>query len=91
MRQSLTQNATKIVIDNLTPYLEKLGGRTRVRWLKGHLAFNRAMYNYRSGKPSLVTKDILNAVANNPRYLANRGSWSIFGRSIVNSTINKVK
>jgi glycosyltransferase involved in cell wall biosynthesis len=73
--------ATQNVLCSLTPYLESLGDRAFVRDLKSSYSVNRAFRSYDAGDYATVPMTILHAIANNPKYLANRGVVSILLRS----------
>jgi len=67
----------------LKPYFVKHGGRASLRLLISSYLINRAFESYRAGEYRQVPKLALRAIANNPRYLLNRGVLSIFLRSIL--------
>ena len=69
-------------IQSLIPYLEKLGGYASVRKLIGCYSVNRAFQSYHAGEFAKVPGEIVPAIANDPKYLMNRGVLSIFFRSI---------
>lgn len=71
------------VLQNLVPYLEKIGKRSSVRWLKGCVSVNRAFQNYRNGEYMRVPGEVMRALTHDPQYLANRGVLSIVFRSIM--------
>jgi glycosyltransferase involved in cell wall biosynthesis len=73
--------ATQNVLHSLTPYLENLGGREIVRDLNGLYSVNRAFRSYHAGDYASVPMTLVHAIANNPKYLANRGVLSILIRS----------
>lgn len=76
-------DATQSVLQKLSPYLQMLGGRTTVRWLKGCYSINRAFQNYRAGQFADVSNEVVQAISNDWSYLANRGVLKIFFRSLV--------
>jgi glycosyltransferase involved in cell wall biosynthesis len=75
--------ATQELLRNLAPHLEKVGGRSEVRWLNGCYWVNRAFQSYQTGEHDKVPSQVLRAVASDPKYLANRGVLSILLRSMV--------
>lgn len=75
-------------LQRLVPHLRKIGGRSRVRWLNGCLAINRAFLHYRSGRYHRVPAMALRAIANDPGYAVNRGVLSILVRSSVGMQFN---
>jgi glycosyltransferase involved in cell wall biosynthesis len=77
------ESAAQKKLRALSPYLEKLGGRASVRKLVGCYAVNRAFQSYRAGEYSQVPARIIPAVANEPRYLLNRGVLAVLLRSTI--------
>jgi hypothetical protein len=75
--------AVRSKIRTMIPYLEKLGGRASVRKLLGCFSVNQAFESYRAGEYASVPGRIVPAIANDPKYLVNRGVLSIFFRSIL--------
>lgn len=75
--------AVRSKIRTMIPYLEKLGGRASVRKLLGCFSVNQAFESYRAGEYASVPGRIVPAIANDPKYLVNRGVLSIFIRSIL--------
>lgn len=80
--------STQDKIQALTPYLVKLEGRASVRQLIGCYSVNRAFQSYHAGEYANVPKRIIPAIANNPKYLVNRGVLSIILRSIFGMQAN---
>lgn len=74
--------AAQEVFQNLTPYLEKIGNRASVRWLNGCYAINQAFKGYQTGQYTKVPREIMRAVSNNPKHLANRGVLAMLVRSL---------
>jgi glycosyltransferase involved in cell wall biosynthesis len=72
---------TKNILETLMLYFEKVGGQISVRKLKGYLAINRAFELYNSEEYKEVPNNVLTAIANNPRYLLDRGVLSTLVRS----------
>lgn len=70
------------VLQNLVPYLNKVGTDADVRWLKGCYSINQAFKSYHAGKYAKVPRMVIRAIANDPKYLANRGAMSALLRSI---------
>lgn len=79
--------ATSDVMNELVYYLTQLGGPQVRRDLYGNYSFNLAFQNYRAGKYKDVHGDLINAVVCQPKYLANRGMWSILFRSISKQSV----
>jgi hypothetical protein len=77
--------AVQVVLHILAPYLEALAGRATTRDLKGLYAMNRAFRSYDHGDYAEVPGMIFRAVANNPKYLANRGVLSILLHTAVST------
>lgn len=75
--------AAQDVLRALIPYAKKLGGQAGVRQLNGYYSINRAFHSYHSGDYAGVPTSVLQAIANEPRYLANRGVLSILVRSSI--------
>ena len=76
-------NAAQSVLRNLTPYLQMLGSRSSVRWLKGCFAVNGAFNDYHSGQYAKVPRAVLRAIVNDWSYLTNRGVMVMLARSII--------
>jgi hypothetical protein len=74
--------AAQSVIRNLSLHLEKIGGKSEMRWLKGHYLINQAFQNYQEGKFSRVPKEVIGAFIYDPKYISNRGVLSILFHSI---------
>jgi glycosyltransferase involved in cell wall biosynthesis len=79
-------DAAQTVLDNLSPFLEKIGGRADVNWLKGCYAVNIGFKNYAAGDYSKVPRAVFHAILNDPSYLSNRGVIKI----LINSLVNRV-
>lgn len=79
----LGREAVELQAQRLYPYLERMAGKESVRQIRGLLAFNRAFAGYRVGKYQLALREVIRAVAAQPRYLANRGALSIAVRSLL--------
>ena len=75
-------SAARSVLRKLEPYLKRLGNGHCVRRLKGYYSINGAFEDYRIGKYANVPIKLIDAVASDPRYLANRGVLSILFRSL---------
>jgi hypothetical protein len=76
-------DAARNVLESLFPYLEKTRNRAQVRWLKGYYSINQAFRNYRAGKYAQVPRQVVHALANDPKFVVNRGVLSILFRSLV--------
>ena len=77
--------ARQNVYQALVPYLNKLGGKNSVRQLSGSFFINRAFKHYQDGDRARVPMLILLAIANDPKYLVNRGVMSVLFRSALGS------
>jgi glycosyltransferase involved in cell wall biosynthesis len=70
------------ILNQLAPYIEKFGGKNSLHMMESTISYNRAHKNYHEGKYSLVPQEVGHTFIKNPRFLANRGAWSIFIRSL---------
>jgi glycosyltransferase involved in cell wall biosynthesis len=75
------------IFSHISPCIEKIGGKSAVRWLDSTLSFNRALSHYQDGKYTRVPMDVGRAFTADPRYLSNRGAWSILMRSVLNQVL----
>lgn len=75
--------ASQEILRKMSPYLEKIGERSQMRWLKGFYSINQAFHSYRVGNYAEVPKEVFQACTNDPKYLTNRGVLSILFRSLV--------
>jgi glycosyltransferase involved in cell wall biosynthesis len=75
--------AAQDVLGALLPFLRKIGNRSTVHWLKGCYSINRAFKNYHAGENARVPKEVIRAFAHDPKYLSNRGAFSILFRSLM--------
>ncbi|HVO28322.1 MAG TPA: glycosyltransferase family A protein [Candidatus Margulisiibacteriota bacterium] len=66
----------------LLPFLKQVGGATAGRALNGCCALNRAFTSYRNQRYREVPARVIRAFVNDPRYLLNRGAFSILLRSL---------
>ena len=66
----------------LLPLLKQIGGAAAVRAFNGCYAINRAFASYRKQRFREVPAHVIHALANDPRYLLNRGALSILLRSL---------
>ena len=74
----------------LVPYLKNLGGKASIRQLNSSYSINRAFQRYHAGEYAKVSATILHAIANNPKYLVNRGVLTIFIHSILGGLKNQL-
>jgi hypothetical protein len=81
--------ATQDVLRALIPHLEKVGGQASVRQLQGLFSVNHAFHSYSTGAYTEIPLTILRAIASNPRYLVNRGTWATLLRSIMRALAGK--
>jgi glycosyltransferase involved in cell wall biosynthesis len=77
------EEAAKSVLAAWMPFVEMCGGRARARRLNGSYAANRAFQDYSKGEFNGIPGIVIHAVANDPRYLINRGLLSVLLRSTV--------
>jgi glycosyltransferase involved in cell wall biosynthesis len=84
-------DAAMNMIHKLAPYVEKAGNRSTVRSLRGCYLVNKAFRNYRIGKYENVPGEVFQAVANRPKYLLNRGVFSIFLRSLAKQNLMRIE
>jgi glycosyltransferase involved in cell wall biosynthesis len=93
MLQSITSNllsyqmefgveATLKVIERLSHFLDSPGNYKRGRRLIGSYRVNCAFQDYRSGRYPRVPGQVLQALAKDPSYFANRGVMAILIRSL---------
>jgi glycosyltransferase involved in cell wall biosynthesis len=75
--------AVQEVLGNLLPYLRKIGSRSQVHRLRAYHSINYAFQNYRAGQYAKVPKEVVRAFAYDPKYLSNRGAFSILFRSLM--------
>jgi glycosyltransferase involved in cell wall biosynthesis len=66
-------------------FLEDLGGARSSQRLRSLFAMNRAFQSYRNGEYAKVPGRVLQSVAINPRFIANRGLLVILLRSILSA------
>lgn len=78
-------DATKVVMQNLARCLEKSAKRADARFLKSSYAAGQAFSRYKAGEYPSVPKNVVQAIASNPRYLTNRGLLSILVRSLTSA------
>jgi hypothetical protein len=75
--------AVQAKIQALAPFLRKLKGSRIVQKLIGCYMVNRAFDSFHAGKYRQVPRLTIRAIANEPKYLINRGVLSIFFNSMV--------
>lgn len=80
------QEAAQSVLINMAPLMKIVAGRFSVQRLKAYLSANRGFESYRDGQTDKACKQMLQAMINNPRNVANRGIWSVLFRSIIQRT-----
>jgi glycosyltransferase involved in cell wall biosynthesis len=71
------------IVQQLAPFLKKLGGSAAARSLKGLLAVNKAFQRYEARQYPEALGNVAQAIAHNPKYVANRGIMSLLARSLV--------
>lgn len=69
--------AAETFLRNLSPLLKRVGSRTDVRRLMGWYAMSRASQHCRTGEYKRVPREVIRAMANDPKYVARRFSDSI--------------
>jgi glycosyltransferase involved in cell wall biosynthesis len=74
--------STEAALRRLKPYLTRLGNITDSRKLRASLAINRAFKAYRQRRYQDVPSAVLHGLAENYRYVTNRGVAAIFFRSL---------
>lgn len=74
--------AMKRVVRDLAPSLEQIGTERSESTLLSGYWLCRAFENYQTGEPTEVLRSIWQAVSANPQCLKNRGTLSIFFRSL---------
>jgi glycosyltransferase involved in cell wall biosynthesis len=72
-----------LILESLFPYLEMLGSRADVKWLKGHYSVNEAFHHYFRREYGSVPRVVLSALNNDPSYFYNRGVLKILLSSLV--------
>lgn len=77
------KQAAESVLARWIPYLQRLEPATGARWLQACYAVNGAFNSYHAGDYGPVPARVLQAIANHPRYLANRGVLAILTRSVL--------
>jgi glycosyltransferase involved in cell wall biosynthesis len=70
------------VICELATYLQKVGGPSHTRELRGYYMVNKAFQNYQTGNFKSVPRDVLRAVTDRPEFILNKGVVSIFFHSL---------
>jgi hypothetical protein len=66
-------------------HIKRMSGQVCVRSFLGKYWIIRAFKNYENQRYHQVPRSVLLAIAHNPKYLANRGVFSVFFRSILRS------
>jgi hypothetical protein len=66
-------DAAEAVLEKLAPFLEQVGNREDISWLKGCRAVNIGFTNFAHGAYNKVPRAVLHAIINDPSYLFNRG------------------
>ncbi|MFZ2098659.1 MAG: hypothetical protein WAV05_18660, partial [Anaerolineales bacterium] len=79
------EDATLQVLDRLSDSLNKIGRHSEARTVKGSYFFNRAFQSYHKQEYHKVPNEIGQAFTHHPRYITNRGAFSILIRSITRS------
>jgi glycosyltransferase involved in cell wall biosynthesis len=81
--QEFGQEKCAVVLEELTSALDELGCGKASRWLRGCYAVNRAFNHYNAERWRGVPPAVVQAVGNDPHYLANRGVLAILFRSLI--------
>ncbi len=77
--------ATRNILRALAQHLLRLGEGRGARQLNATYSINRAFRNYKLGAYTAVPGMIMDAISNDPRFLANRGVLAILLRSLKNT------
>jgi glycosyltransferase involved in cell wall biosynthesis len=83
-------DATQDVIQSLSIFLEKIGGRHLLRWLNSSFFINQAFRSYKVGNYPNTVNTVIKAAAEDPKFLSNRGVLSILFRSIIRTATQPV-
>jgi glycosyltransferase involved in cell wall biosynthesis len=83
-------DATQDVIQSLSIFLEKIGGRHLLRRLNGSFFINQAFRSYKVGNYPNTVNTVIKAAAEDPKFLSNRGVLSILFRSIIRTATQPV-
>ena len=75
--------AARMFLQNLSPYFDQMGDQQSIRTLKGNYAIGQAFQSYKRGEFRQVPGEVVRAIRSDPRYVSNRGVWSIMFRSLV--------
>jgi glycosyltransferase involved in cell wall biosynthesis len=75
--------SAQAILRALLPFLRTIGNRSTVHWLQGYYSINRAFRNYHAGEYTRVPKEVIRAFVHDPRYLSNRGAFSILFHSLM--------
>ena len=73
------------LLQRLSPHIRMIGSSSSLRKLRSCISVNRAFQDYSDENYLSVLSNIFWAVINNPKYLYNRGVYSIFFRSLLYS------
>jgi hypothetical protein len=71
------------LLESLSPYLERLGSKEDVLYLKDHYWVNDAFYSYSMKEYGHVPGAVLGALMHDPSALRNRGLMKIFISSLI--------
>ena len=77
------RQAAYSILTLLSPYLEKLGNRADIKWLKGQYSINEAFHSYSVGDYANVPRAVRGALVHDTSYLRNRGVMKIFLGSLI--------
>jgi len=75
-------DATRNLLDNLSPFLEKIASRPDINWLKGCYEVNIGFKKYAMGDYSKVPRAVFHAILYDPSYLSNPGVIKILLNSL---------
>lgn len=79
----MSEPLTQAALARLLPHIRRLSQKDRYRRFLGELSARRAFENYHRRQFRRVRANILQTILHNPRYLLNRGIYSIFVRSFI--------
>ena len=83
-------DASRPVIQNLSIYLERIGGRSLLHRIIGGFFISQAFRSYRVGNYTNTVNTVIKAAVEDPKLLSNRGVVSILFRSIIRTASQPV-
>jgi hypothetical protein len=82
-KEEFGAHVARQVLETLFPYLERLGSRSDVKWLKGNYSISDAFYRYSKKDYANVPAVVLDALINDSSFLYNRGVLKMLLNSII--------